>query len=265
MTSDNRRRRAAGLGWLCAILACAVAGLASVRVPAAGAGEAGTLADLTLDHILVGAADLEAGIRELTALTGVTPVRGGQHPGRGTQNALLSLGPHTYLELIAPVAGAPANEMTKGLAGLRALTPVGWAVGIHHGEAAMRRLEAAGLHAGPLTPGARVRPDGRRLAWSTAELLPAGDLNPFLIEWSADTVHPSADSPGGCTLVSLTALGPAAATAGIARLAAALGGEPVTVEAAREPALRLVLQCSARRVTLPAPGPPTSPRAPGRG
>jgi hypothetical protein len=209
--------------------------------------------DLTLDHVLVGAADLESGIRELASLTGVTPARGGQHPGRGTQNALLGLGPHTYLELIAPVPGAPPGGMAQQLAGLRALTPVGWAIGLHHGAAAVRRLEAAGLHAGPFTPGARERPDGRRLAWRTAELLPGSDLNPFLIEWSAGTTHPASDSPAGCALVSLTILGSAAATGHLERLAAALG-EPVTVQAAAAPVLRLELRCPAGRVVLPAPG-----------
>ncbi len=52
-----------------------------------------------VDHIILGAANLEAGMAAFEKATGVMPVRGGAHPGRGTQNALVSLGDATYLEL----------------------------------------------------------------------------------------------------------------------------------------------------------------------
>jgi hypothetical protein len=55
-----------------------------------------------LDHILIGVPEIGAGIEWWESLTGVRPVSGGAHERLGTHNALAALGPHLYLELLAP-------------------------------------------------------------------------------------------------------------------------------------------------------------------
>ena len=204
--------------------------------------------NVSIDHVIVGIADLEQGIRLLTEVTGVAPERGGQHPGCGTQNALLSLGPHTYLELIAP-AGEPSEEM-KFLTDLHELTPIGWAIATRDLDATKSRLETAGFRVSAPRDGSRVRPDGQVLRWRAAALEDVpGDLTPFLIEWSALTPHPATTSPGGCTLESIEIHGPQVER--LTKLVAELR-LPIVVHGGTAQALSLTLKCPAGRITLPS-------------
>ena len=162
-----------------------------------------------LDHIIIGVSDLARGVAHFESRTGVRPAIGGRHPGRGTENALLSLGVNCYLELIAPV---PESEVAPELTFLPSLvdpTPIGFAAATSKLDETSDRLRAAGFPVSPSRDGARVTPDGQRLAWRSAALSePISRLPPFLIAWSAESRHPSLSAPAGCTLATITFITP---------------------------------------------------------
>ncbi len=164
---------------------------------------------LMLDHILLGSSDLDAGIAYIDERSGVRPAFGGVHPGRGTRNALASLGELHYLEVIGPdpqQAGAPD---TFGLKPLTTPRLVGWAVHVSDISAQVSRLADAGIEFEGPVPGSRSRPDGRVLHWKALRLKDDRQgLLPFFIEWGAGSVHPSTDSPTGCRLVRFEVLAP---------------------------------------------------------
>jgi Glyoxalase-like domain len=177
-----------------------------------------------LDHILLGCNDLDRGIAFVEDNTGVRAAFGGVHPGRGTRNALLSLGERRYLEIIAPDPDQPNAKDPLALH-LRKLSEphiVGWAA--HPGDlgSLAKKLREAGMAFEGPSPGSRKRPDGRVLQWQTLTLKDNPSwLLPFFIEWSAESLHPSADAPAGCRLVQFEAISPD--TEKLAREAALLG------------------------------------------
>ena len=131
---------------------------------------------LKLDHIVIAVHDLERTIADYGAL-GFHVLRGGDHPGRATHNALVVFGDGSYFEVIAWRQASPGERW--------------WQLLQKHGEgivdfALLPRDTAATvagakerglLLEGPLD-GGRVRPDGERLRWQTARA-PSADL-PFL-------------------------------------------------------------------------------------
>ena len=161
-----------------------------------------------LDHILLGSPDLQSGIDFVEKHTGVRATFGGVHPGRGTQNALLSLGERRYLEIIAPDPAQPGvkNPIASNLHSLTEPRLIGWAAHPGSVTAFAEKLRAAGIKFEGPTPGSRKRPDGQLLKWQIVSLADtASGLLPFFIEWGQDSVHPSVDAPKGCSLLSFAA------------------------------------------------------------
>ena len=167
-----------------------------------------------LDHILLGCSDLDSGIDFVARHTGVRAAFGGVHPGRGTRNALLSLGERRYLEVIAPDPKQDRIELfaQKQVEHLKNLTSphlIGWAAHPADLEKFAARLREANIAFDGPRPGSRQRPDGKLLQWKTLNLKDDKDsLLPFFIEWSADSLHPSMDAPKGCTLLRFGATSP---------------------------------------------------------
>jgi len=195
----------------------------------------------TVDHLVYACPELGPEVERIAALTGVRPAYGGQHPGLGTHNALLSLGPRTYLEIIAPDPSQPhpAEPHPFGLAGLSGPALRAWAAAPGDLDGVVARSRAAGFDYGEVIAGQRRTAEGHDLAWRMTETSdPAQDtVAPFLIDW-ADSPHPAATSPAGVTLTEFAISSPDPE-----RLAARLRllGLIVPVERADQPALRAVL------------------------
>ncbi|NUT96987.1 MAG: VOC family protein [Saccharothrix sp.] len=159
---------------------------------------------MRIDHVLYAAPELEAAVSDLEARLGVRAAGGGQHPGVGTHNRLLGLGPHTYLEVIAPDPAQPEPAFPRpyGVDGVTSGRVVGWALTVDDIDAAVAHARAAGFDPGDVIEGQRRTPDGELLTWRlTANARTAGVV-PFLIDWGA-TPHPARSAPAGLSLVSL--------------------------------------------------------------
>jgi catechol 2,3-dioxygenase-like lactoylglutathione lyase family enzyme len=155
----------------------------------------------TLDHIVLGASDLERGVAWLEERTGVRAAFGGAHPGRGTHNALVQLGSQTYLEILAPAPNQAPQSRYPDLPDLREPRLIAWAARVPDIEAQAKMARAAGFKLIGPEGNSRARPDGRILRWRFFRLQDdRGGLLPFFIEWDRESVHPSADAPAGCRL-----------------------------------------------------------------
>lgn len=159
-----------------------------------------------VDHLVYATPDLALGMEEVERLTGVTPTLGGQHPGRGTRNALVALGTDAYLEIVAPDPdqAAPAGGRWLGVDTVTASRLTTWAARGSDLPALRRRAVERGVRLGEVRAGARRRADGVRLSWQLTDPDPllAGGVIPFFIDWG-ESPHPSRSAALGASLVDL--------------------------------------------------------------
>ena len=163
---------------------------------------------MRVDHLVWYSPDLAAGERHFASMD-LPPAYGGEHPGDGTCNSLLSLGEETYVEILARDPKQPASSLDGELAGLKGQGLYHWAVGGVDLAAIARKAKSAGYKASQVVSGGRRRPDGRLLDWKLAGLHdhPFGALVPFFIDWT-DSDHPALDAPRGGKLRSIELFSP---------------------------------------------------------
>jgi len=139
-----------------------------------------------LDHIVVTAHDLAAGVKYVSDALGVAMQPGGEHPDMATHNWLLRLGDAVFLEVIAPNPAAPRPPRRRWFA-LDDETPAtpprlaGWVARTGDVRAAAAAASEPLGHIEALSRGAlrwllTVPGDGS---------LPMGGAAPMVIEWHA--------------------------------------------------------------------------------
>ncbi len=177
-----------------------------------------------VDHLVYAVPDLDGAVEELENRLGVRAAPGGKHPGEGTRNALIGLGPDCYLEILArdPDQPLPSRPLWLGVEGRTTPRLTAWAVKADRLEALVHRAQEAGVRLGAVESGSRRRPDGVALHWEFTDphVLVAEGLVPFFIDWGSSP-HPAATAPQGATLVALRAEHPN--PAGVAALLRGLG------------------------------------------
>lgn len=129
-----------------------------------------------LDHVVIAVHDLAAAIADYTTL-GFTVIRGGQHPGMGSHNALVAFADGVYLEIVARLPGSAAAAAPGRPSPAVRRVMLWWAVGEGLADFAVlpsaiaadvARVQAAGVALfGPVN-GGRLRPDGQHVKWQTA-------------------------------------------------------------------------------------------------
>ncbi len=148
---------------------------------------------LRFDHVILTVGDLDRAAAGLSARHGLTSVPGGRHPGHGTANRIVPLGPD-YLELMAVVDAREAAQSAMGRwvagRGDTGEAPGGLCLRTSSIDVVAARL---GLTVRAMS---RQRPDGVVLAWRLAgldEMVNEGV--PFFIQWEVT----GTDHPGGAT------------------------------------------------------------------
>lgn len=161
-----------------------------------------------VDHLVYATPDLDRGVEEIEKPLGIRATAGGQHPGRGTRNALIALGPTAYLEIIAPDPEQPPPREPRpfGLDGLKESRLVAWCVNSRDLDRLRADAVRKGVPLGEVKAGSRRRPDGAQLSWQFTDpsTVVADGLVPFFINWG-ESPHPAQSAARGATLVSLRA------------------------------------------------------------
>jgi len=162
-----------------------------------------------VDHFVLAAPDLDRACAQFETATGIRPVFGGAHPGRGTHNALVAFDDSSYLEIIAPDPAQPATGMSAPMARLVEPTLMHWAVRCTGLDAVSNRLKELGWTPTEVRRMHRTPPGGARLDWELFGVHEHryGGLAPFFIDW-LNCPRPAMTSPRVGRIVSVRLTSP---------------------------------------------------------
>lgn len=164
-----------------------------------------------LDHLVYATPDLDATIAQVEQLFSVRAAIGGQHPGWGTKNALLSLGPKAYLEIMGPDPGQPEPKQPRpfGMDAMSKPRLVSWVARTEDIQSVIDKAKRQELDLGELQEKSRKKPDGSVLKWTMTDLRKnrKDGTIPYFINWG-DSEHPAESSPKGCRLIKLEVFHP---------------------------------------------------------
>ena len=167
-----------------------------------------------LDHLVYVVPDLSTAVQGFAERSGITPVYGGKHRSRGTENALVRIGRTVYLEILAPdpeSAVAPPRWMGVDFVARPTLTR--WAFKSENLEKDADTLRRYAPELASVTTGERRTADDRTLRWQMTlpRAVPTVELLPFFCDWRASEIHPTAALPAQCRLANVELRHPAPA------------------------------------------------------
>lgn len=161
-----------------------------------------------LDHLVIAARSLEAGVAYLEELTGVRVPAGGTHPLMGTHNCLMQIGGGAFLEIIAidPEAPKPPRPRWFNLDARHVQARIAERPRLHTWVVRCDDIASAAaaslISPGPIEEGRRAN-----RVWNITiphdGSMPEGGLFPTLIEWPGFSGPAAAMTDLGCRLDSL--------------------------------------------------------------
>jgi len=161
--------------------------------------------DASIDHLVFATNNLQQGIDHIEALLGVSTSPGGSHPGMGTRNALLALGPKCYLEIIGPDPDQTEfqGERIFGIDTLEQGKLVHWCIRRKSLSAFVQQMKSREIELTDVIPMSRVTAEGDRLDWELSFPTSFGEgcALPFFIDWGSSP-HPASECPQGAELKS---------------------------------------------------------------
>jgi hypothetical protein len=208
-----------------------------------------------VDHLIFAAPNLEAGVEYLEKLLGVSPIAGGSHPGLGTCNALIRLGPKCYLEVMAPDPTQSEFEGSRpyGIDDLDCGQLAGWVARQEELGQFVQIAKLKGIELGEVFEVSRESPEGKLLKWDMTYFknisAEAMSVLPLFIDWGT-TPHPALLCDDGAQLMTLEIQYPKVSD--ILPLVNALGLD-VCVRKDSRPGIRALIDCPNGKIELGTP------------